>query len=193
MKALKITPGEPKAQSGGYSEKLTALNRAVERMSGGSDGDMMSLLLEELKLCVDMLKSQDRVLEQLNEALDLSRRKTERERRRYDELINYHPVGCLITDMNGKIVSANREAASLLNIHESLLAGKYMVLFLEEGERKDFNRQLEGRFRVSRRLRYRTRLQPCQKEAVDATLLVSAVDNGAGQPASFFFLLQPSE
>src|SRR4051794_29927616 len=125
MKALKTTPVRTETPSGGFSERLTLLNRTMEKMSDGSNGDLTALLLEELKLSVEMLKSQDRALEQLSEALERSRRETERERKRYQDLISYHPVGCLMTDMDGKIVSANREAASLLNIHESLLAGKY--------------------------------------------------------------------
>lgn len=178
-----------------FTRQLDALKQNLVTLNDGKGcaESLITLLLEELKLSVEMLTVQNEALDRLQEELAHSREETEQERKRYRDLIDHHPIGCLMTDIDGKIVDVNRETAAYLNLQEKMLIGKPMVLFIEESERRNFNQQIQGRFRASRRMRYRTRLQPSQKNPVDATLTVSAVENGTGRPSSLLFVLQTSE
>ena len=180
---------------GGYSTKVTGFLRDLDGLSRdgyGSEG-IIQLLLEELKLSVEMLSAQDRLITQLREELKQEREKTERASARYDDLITYNPTGCLLTDMNGKILQTNREAASLLGMDEKGVVGKLLVLFLHEEERRNFNAQIQGRFRVSRRLQYKSRLQPENGSPREVSFTVSAVNNDpSGGAPTLMWLIHPA-
>lgn len=173
----------------GYADQLNIIGSKMKGTQE-TDADLMGILLQELRLAVDMLADQDQLIVRLQNELESALEQVEAERRRYQDLIDYNPALCLTTDLSGKILRANRDVAALLNMDEGLLAGKPLVLFIHEDERKEFNAQLRGRFRVSRRLRYSARLHPCNSAPLDATLTVSMVTDADGAASSLLWMIQ---
>jgi PAS domain S-box-containing protein len=90
---------------------------------------------EELRVAEGELREQ-------NEELAATRASLEAERQRYVDLFEFAPVAYLVTDLNGAIREANRPAAALLDMPQSLLVGKPLVLFVASKERRDFRRRM---------------------------------------------------
>ncbi|MHC5765019.1 MAG: PAS domain-containing hybrid sensor histidine kinase/response regulator [Nostoc sp.] len=77
-------------------------------------------------------------LQQQNEELIVTRHLVEAERQRYYDLFNFAPDGYLLTDATGIIQEANYAAAKLLNVRQSYLIGKPMVVFVHQTKRQKF-------------------------------------------------------
>ncbi len=86
-------------------------------------------LLHELTLYQIELEAQNAELHRRNvEALDLERN-LDLERKRYASMFNFCPVGCFVTDINGKILEANSAGARMLGVEQRRLAGMFIPAF----------------------------------------------------------------
>lgn len=84
----------------------------------GRHADPAQLPPEEIRALVERLHAQNIQLETENEELRQHRVVEELQRGRYQELFHSSPVGYLVLDSRGLIVSANRTAAGLLGMNE---------------------------------------------------------------------------
>lgn len=69
-------------------------------------------------------------------------RSLEEERRRYQELFELIPEGCLVTDSDGRIQEANPSAVLLLRQGQEALIGQSFAAFLAQQERPGFRARL---------------------------------------------------
>ena len=60
----------------------------------------------------------------------------------YYDLFQSAPIAYLVTDADGIILEANQAIAQLLNVPQSYLAGKPLVLYVAEGDRSNLNTRL---------------------------------------------------
>ena len=77
-------------------------------------------------------------LEQQNEELSSTREELERQRHRYRHLFEEAPFGYLVTDVHGVVEEANRAAAKMFAVHQDLLPGKPLPVYLEMTDHKAF-------------------------------------------------------
>ncbi|NEQ28215.1 MAG: PAS domain S-box protein, partial [Microcoleus sp. SIO2G3] len=123
---------------------------------------------EELQVAAEELLEQ-------SEALATTRAQVEAERQRYKELFEFMPNAYLVTDDQGKILEANRAAATLLNIEQSLLPGKLLVSFIPPQERRTFRNKLLQMHRSEWVQEWTLSLQSRHGEALEAAVHVSVV------------------
>jgi len=116
---------------------VTALQRLADleergRALPGPKAGVLKTALRELETALEELR---RASEQLNVMVDeiaearSSARKVEAEFDSFRELL---PVGCVVTDRQGQIISANVTAGELLNVAPRHLAGKPLSLYVAQ-------------------------------------------------------------
>ena len=88
--------------------------------------------LEELQVQLAELDVAYEELEQQNDELQATRQALERERYRYRHLFNEAPFGYLVTDVHGIVEEANHTAAIQIGVHQDLLAGKPLFIYLRD-------------------------------------------------------------
>jgi PAS domain S-box-containing protein len=122
--------------------KLSSAQRqlqAVEKEAAQlADPETFTLALAGLREQLGDLEVAYEELEQQNEELETTREALERERHRYRHLFEEAPFGYLVTDVHGVIEEANRAAADLFAVHQDLLPGKPLPVYLEMADRKSF-------------------------------------------------------
>jgi PAS domain-containing protein len=116
-----------------FSRRIDLLLRSVG--NGGRAEEHLQQALAELQQAHEELRQQ-------NEALGQARDEADAERARCQEPFHFAPDGCLVTDLDGAVFEANRAAAALLGVPERFLAGKPLVLFIEEQDRLKFRSEV---------------------------------------------------
>jgi PAS domain S-box-containing protein len=92
--------------------------------------------MEELQVAIEELNQQ-------NAELIASREELEIQQKRYRDLFDHAPDGCLVTDHAGVILEANPAAENLLGIPKKRLLNKPLILYLHPSERDRFHSWLE--------------------------------------------------
>lgn len=125
-------------------QKVEAARRRLETAGHPADGsaqqdeagreaqEEFASTLEELHVATEELRQQ-------TDELLAARQDTEAQRQRYQELFEFAPDGYLVTDSDGVIREANRAAAAMLGLEPKFLAGKPILLFVAEEDRKSFD------------------------------------------------------
>lgn len=90
---------------------------------------------EELQVAAEQLSEQ-------NQTLVAMRSQMEAERQRYQDLFEFLPDACLVTNGEGKVQEANRAATALFNIEQSNLLGKLLINFIPVEARPVFRSKL---------------------------------------------------
>ncbi|HEV2856107.1 MAG TPA: ATP-binding protein [Thermoanaerobaculia bacterium] len=120
--------------------KLSSAQRQLRALQGEvahlSQPGRFAQDLEELQVQLAELDVAYEELEQQNDELQATREALERERHRYRHLFDEAPFGYLVTDVHGVIEEANHTAATLIGVHQDLLTGKPLFLYL--GDRRLF-------------------------------------------------------
>ena len=111
--------------------RLATLEKRAERLGSPSAAVITSALselstaLEEIKVAADQL--------QLGaDELSAARRELQQLRREFTEFLDILPMPCVWTTGSGEIDVANSAAAELLNVSGTRLAGRPLMLFLND-------------------------------------------------------------
>lgn len=117
------------------------------------------------------------------------------ERQRYAEFFEYAPDAYIVTDASGAIRDANRAAAELLGVPAAALAGKPLVSFVPEPDRREFraatvraSAQPDGELSA-----WRTALQPRGAAAAKVQFRVRSMPSPDNGLASLCWLLRRTE
>ena len=172
-----------------YEELMRQVESACRRLitleerQGASSDDapggiearqVLSTALQELHGAYEKLRHQ-------NEELLAARRMVEAAHRRYQELFDFAPDGYLVTDLDGKILEANRAAAAMFGVTQDSLEGKPLILFLAEGDRKTFPARLaQLRTGAGNALDWEIGLQPTHAAAFPAAMTIARTWDAAG-------------
>ena len=151
---------------------------------------LLAQAFEELRTALEELRVAEEELRQQNEQLVVARHNIEIERLRYQELFEFAPDGYLVTDTYGKILEANRAAATVLNISKNYLIGKALINFIPEKERYAFRTQLTRLHEIERIQEWEVPLQPRRGDVFDASLNVTTVKDKQGKPLGWRWLVR---
>ncbi|HEY9666102.1 MAG TPA: PAS domain S-box protein [Coleofasciculaceae cyanobacterium] len=131
---------------------------------------------EELQVAAEQLSEQ-------NQTLLAMRSQMEAERQRYQDLFEFLPDACLVTNTEGKIQEANRAATTLLNIEQPSLLGKLLINFIPVEARPVFRSKL-NKLQLHQSdwvQEWTITLQRRNGELFDAALTVSPVRDSEGK------------
>jgi PAS domain S-box-containing protein len=153
-------------------------------------------LIHQINLIMEEVQATDKEIQQLNDELSTSRLTFENDQRRYHHLLNYAPVGYLVTDANAIIQEANLAAVQLIDIERHILMGVPLALLIPHQARSDFQEKI-ARFIHSDQIngtqpihRWETRIEPPGREGFMARLDVVLDLNQEGQVYTFHWWLR---
>ncbi|MEW6495148.1 MAG: helix-turn-helix domain-containing protein [Cyanobacteriota bacterium] len=138
---------------------------------------------EELQVAVEELIRQ-------NEELVAVRKQLQAERQRYQDFFEVIPNACWITDPQGKILEANRAAATLLNVDSSYLRDKLLINFIPLRERPAFHFKLNQLCQRNWVQQWTIRLQPRNDDYLEASVSVYAICDEQGQPVTVRWIVR---
>ena len=118
--------------------QLWRLPRAVEHVLELQHLRERARSAGDLEGGLEALRVHQEELRQTNEHLHEARTALERERERYYELFEFAPAGYVLTDEQGIIEETNRAAEAVLNTSRDQLAGKPLVVFVDQQDRPTF-------------------------------------------------------
>jgi PAS domain S-box-containing protein len=148
-------------------------------------GDQQGLLtevFEEMNVALEELQVAEEELRQQNEQLASAYSLVEEERQRYQELFDYAPDCYLVTDVDGKILEANRTAANLFQIQHKYLKGKPLINFVPEQHRRSFRTQLLQLREIQTLQEWEIQLETRQGDSFDAAISVTTVNDVTPSP-----------
>lgn len=117
------------------SDRLTNL---YQQINTSSSPPVLSSMTE-LGIASERLQIAAQMVYQQNQKLSLANQTLKVESQRYQELLEFIPDACLLTDTSGKIQEANLAAAKLLNVPQSVLINRSLKAFISY-DRQQFQR-----------------------------------------------------
>lgn len=180
--------------TGSFFEQALKIQQRLDAAAANGDGDSAQYLLqetvEELSITMEELRVANDLLIRQNEQLVETQAELDAERKRYKDLFDFAPEAFILTDFNGTIQEANRTSATILNVEPRFMAGKPLIVFIADEERRDFRAKLSRLYQIPTRLELKFRLQPRDKAPVPAHLTVGTVYNRERQPIGLRWLLR---
>jgi PAS domain S-box-containing protein len=171
------------------SDRLTNLYQGINTSSSLSPA-VLSSTLTELSIASERLHIAAQMVSQQNQKLSLANEAAKVESQRYQELLEFIPDACLLTDTSGKIQEANLAAAKLLNFPQSMLINRSLEAFISY-DRQQFQTQLRQIQQGSSKQKWQLSLQPYKEEAIHVNVIVS--HQSANEPQTLRWLLRLSD
>ncbi|PSO73294.1 MAG: transcriptional regulator [Cyanobacteria bacterium QH_3_48_40] len=138
---------------------------------------------EELQIAAEEIFEQ-------TENLAATQAKVEAERQHYQELFEFLPNAYLVTDGQGKVLEANRAAATLLNLPQRFLVGKPLDIFIASQQRRMFPSKLNQLHQHDYVREWVFSLQPRNSKAFDAALTVVPVRDLEGKATTLRWVVR---
>lgn len=138
---------------------------------------------EELQVAVEELIRQ-------NEELIAVRKQLQAERQRFQDFFESIPNACLTTDLQGKILAANRAAATLLNVDSSYLRDKLLINFIPLKERPAFQFKLNQVCQRNWVQQWTVHLQPRNGDYIEVSVSVYATRNEQESPVNVRWIVR---
>jgi len=169
--------------------KLRTYSDCGRRRSRG----IMEDAIEELRLALGELQVIEEELRFQHDELLMARRYAEERRKRYKQLLDLIPEGCLVTDSSGKIREANPAAGGVLKTAPESLTGRQIDELVAEEQRAEFKEQL-GRLSVLRRVRgWKVRVRPPgAKRSFEAHVDAEAILDLKDEVAGLHWIIRPA-
>ena len=175
-----------------FTEQVKAMSDRLVNLYQGIDisSSLPPSALSELGIASERLEVAAKMLYQQNQKLSLADQTVEAERQRYQELLEFIPDACLLTDAAGRIQEANQAAAKLLNRQQSFLIGRSINAFVTDETRQQFQTKLQRLQQRPGKQEWQVRLQPHQGVAFHVSVFVEAICQEANQPLIVRWLLR---
>lgn len=170
--------------------RLAELYQGVNTSVQPQTESLLPVAFKELATCSEVLQVAVEELSRLNVELAAMRNQAQVERDRYQELFDSVPNAYLVTDEYGKIIEANRAAATLLNVEQSHLRDKLLVSFIPVQERSAFRFKLNQLHQHDGVQQWTVRLQPRNGKCYEAILTVGASNNNEGKPVNVRWIVR---
>ncbi|PMB07693.1 PAS domain-containing sensor histidine kinase, partial [Fischerella thermalis CCMEE 5273] len=146
--------------------------------------------LEELDTALEELKVAEEEVRQQNEELIDIHAALEVERQRYKELFDFAPDAYLVTNIEGKILEANRAATNLFKISQKYLQGKLLIDFIPEHQRRAFRFQLMRLHQIKQIQDWEIQMHTREGGEFDAAISVTTVCDREGNPEGWRWLVR---
>jgi PAS domain S-box-containing protein len=155
--------------------RLTELYHKASTLVELPNDSLLPVAFKELGTTAEELQVMLEELQEKTQQLEALRHSTETQQQRYQELLEFLPDACLVTDANGKILEANSAAAKLFNLESEFLLNKLIIHFIPLPARSTFRSKLTQLFQYNWIQEWETRLQPHQYQAIDVKMSVAPV------------------
>ncbi len=155
-----------------------------------SRAEILPQALMELGSASQTLQIATEELRQQNEELAQTRDLLETERQRYKDLFDFAPDGYLVTDLDGKIIEANRACYKLFCISQQTLTGKLIINFVTLDDRHKLRCQIA---KLTKKEKVGEIFICCQKkdgEYFHAALTAATVCNAQGKVTGLRWLIR---
>jgi PAS domain S-box-containing protein len=162
-------------------KRTEILNEYFMEIPGEQQG-LLTQVFEEMNVALEELQVAEEELRQQNEQLASAYSLVEEERQRYQELFDYAPDCYLVTDVDGKILEANRTAANLFQIQQKYLKGKLLINFVPEQHRRSFRTQLLQLREIETLQEWEIQLETRRGDCFDAAISVTTVNDATPSP-----------
>ncbi len=162
-------------------KRTQILNDHFMEIPGEQQG-LLTQVFEEMNVAIEELQVAEEELRQQNEQLASAYSLVEEERQRYQELFDYAPDCYFVTDVDGKILEANRTAANLFQIQQKYLKGKPLINFVPEQHRRSFRTQLLQLREIETLQEWEIQLETRQGDCFDAAISVTTVNDVTPSP-----------
>jgi PAS domain S-box-containing protein len=137
-------------------------------------GDFFSLALKELGVVSEELEVAAEELNDQRKALDNTYHDIHTERLRYQNLFEFAPDCCLVTDIQGKIQEVNLAATALLNRRSHHLIGKPFSVLIAVEDRHQFRNALTDVVECDH-VQFSVKLQYNTNQQFDALITVDTI------------------
>lgn len=144
--------------------------------------ELLVQAFEEMNVALEELQVAEEELRQQNEELTLAYSLVEQERQRYQELFDYAPDCYVVTDIDGKILEANRVAAHVFQVQLNYLKGKPLINFVPEQHRRSFRSLLIQLRELGTLQEWEIELQTRQGKIFHGAISVTTVNNTVPSP-----------
>ncbi|MDZ8030401.1 MULTISPECIES: PAS domain-containing protein [unclassified Nostoc] len=131
-----------------FAQKLQSLQERLANLYEDAnttvqpESDLLLAVLKELDTASKTLEiATEKLFEQTQKLVNVQTRLRE-VYKRYQDLLNFIPNAYLVSDTQGKILSANRATATLFNLQQRFLVDKPLVCFIAVEKRQAFRSQL---------------------------------------------------
>ncbi|NDJ18168.1 PAS domain-containing sensor histidine kinase [Myxacorys almedinensis] len=151
-----------------------------EQPSNYASSDQLYQLLQQLWSSLEQSHRLQAQLKQQSQQLDLAHEAQESQSVHYQDLFEFAPASYLITDVDGKILEANRAATQLLNAELNQLLGKPFSNFVARAEQTLFSSNLAHLKRASGASEWEARLLRRDGSELAVALTVAVVQNQDG-------------
>lgn len=146
------------------------------------EANLLLAALKELDTASKILEiTTQKLFEQTQKLVNVQARLRE-EYKRYQDLFEFIPNAYLVSDIQGKIQSANRATATLFNLQQRFLVNKPLVCFIAVEERQMFRCQLNQMHRseCDYMQEWILRIQPRDCEPFEAAITVAPIRDVKG-------------
>lgn len=139
--------------------------------------DLLMQTFEQLNTSLEELHVAEEELIQQNEELFIAQQKLQKQSQRYQELFDFAPDGYLITDVNCKILEANRVASQLLTIDKNLVIGKLLIVFVPQEARREFRNKVSYLTKQTQLKDWEINLKNYQGNLFDCEISASTIND----------------
>jgi PAS domain S-box-containing protein len=146
--------------------------------------------IEELTITLEELQIAAEDLQQHSTELSEIRQNMATESLRYQQLSELTPDAYLVTDSHQIIREANTTAAMMLNVNQSLLVGKPLIVFISKTDRKTFYSELTTLTDLGQSKNWEMQLQPRKCEPFPAVFTVGTIHNSEDDLVGFGWLIR---
>ncbi|MBN3875754.1 MULTISPECIES: PAS domain-containing protein [unclassified Nostoc] len=174
---LDMFPQQLQSLQGRLANLYQDANTAVQ-----PEANLLLAALKELDTASKILEiATQKLFEQTQKLVNVQARLRE-EYKRYQDLFEFIPNAYLVSDIQGKIQSANRATATLFNLQQRFLINKPLVCFIAVEERQMFRCQLNQmhRSKCDYMQEWILRIQPRDCEPFEAAITVAPIRDVKG-------------
>ncbi|HEY9633301.1 MAG TPA: PAS domain S-box protein [Coleofasciculaceae cyanobacterium] len=161
-------------------QRLAQLQQGIQpTLSLQQQQELIVIALEELSAALEDLKVANNELQTSSSAYQ-----------GYQELFDFIPDGCVVTDLNGVIQQANGAAALLLNYSQLSLIGKSLFISIREEDHQAFASKLAKLSHVDEVQEWEMCLQPLNRTSLSVAVKVAIIPNQEGVGVYLRWLLR---
>lgn len=118
---------------------------------------------------------------QLNlDAMEVVEEEFFRQKQHYQDLFQFSPIPCMLTNADGLILEANQAIGNLLNLPHIYLVGKPLAIYVAQGDRPSFRTRLQQLAHSTGTQVWQLNLCPRNRQPVEAALHVATVRHPNG-------------
>ena len=127
----------------GFSRAVKASRERAHALKHRAYSDDPTEALDHMQVVVEELSVADEELRTQTDALEQAHVELEDEKRRYEELFDSAPDPYIVTDLSGVIRRANRAASLFFSVPPQFLCGKPLAAFVALSDRSEFRTRLD--------------------------------------------------